>query len=225
MAFDPRRVQALLFDVDGTLSDTDDLYTQALTGLLGAWQPLLGRRDPNQLARQIVLALETPGNAGYALLDRLGLDGPLLALIQRGRGIFSRHKAQRFLLIPGVEAMLGRLHGRYPLAVVSARGRHGTQAFLEQFGLAHYFQTVTTAQTTFRTKPHPQPVLHTARLLGMPAAACLMIGDTSVDMHAGKAAGAQTVGVLCGFGAADELVRAGADRLLLSTAELADLLE
>ena len=40
---------------------------------------------------------------------------------------------------------------------------------------------------------------------------CLMVGDTTVDIRAGKSAGAQTVGVLCGFGTERELRRAGAD--------------
>jgi phosphoglycolate phosphatase-like HAD superfamily hydrolase len=43
---------------------------------------------------------------------------------------------------------------------------------------------------------------------------CLMIGDTTVDIRAGRSAGAQTVGVLCGFGSEDELQRAGADLIL-----------
>jgi len=43
---------------------------------------------------------------------------------------------------------------------------------------------------------------------------CLMIGDTTVDIRAGKSAGAQTIGVLSGFGERSELVRAGADLIL-----------
>ena len=52
---------------------------------------------------------------------------------------------------------------------------------------------------------------------------CLMIGDTTVDIRAGKAAGAQTVGVLCGFGTERELRRAGADLILQSTADLMEI--
>ncbi len=54
--------------------------------------------------------------------------------------------------------------------------------------------------------------------------ACLMIGDTTVDMRAGKSAGAQTVGVLCGFGEAPELLKMGADLILENTPMLADVL-
>ena len=59
----------------------------------------------------------------------------------------------------------------------------------------------------------------------MPPEACLMVGDTSVDIRAGRKAGAQTVGVLCGFGEQKELRRQGADAILPSTADLAQLLE
>jgi phosphoglycolate phosphatase len=50
-----------------------------------------------------------------------------------------------------------------------------------------------------------------------------MVGDTTADIIAGKSAGLQTVGVLCGFGERTELARAGADLILPSTADLADL--
>jgi phosphoglycolate phosphatase len=51
-----------------------------------------------------------------------------------------------------------------------------------------------------------------------------MIGDTTVDIRAGKSAGAQTVGVLCGFGERAELERQGANVILGNTSELADIL-
>ena len=51
-----------------------------------------------------------------------------------------------------------------------------------------------------------------------------MVGDTVVDIKAGKQAGAQTVGVLCGFGELDELEKAGADLILESTPQLYDIL-
>ena len=51
-----------------------------------------------------------------------------------------------------------------------------------------------------------------------------MVGDTTVDVYAGKRAGAQTVGVLCGFGQRDELERAGADAVVERTPDVAGLL-
>jgi phosphoglycolate phosphatase len=56
--------------------------------------------------------------------------------------------------------------------------------------------------------------------MGVPPDSCLMIGDTIVDIRAGRAAGAQTAGVLCGFGEHEELLRHGADLILASTVDL-----
>ena len=60
--------------------------------------------------------------------------------------------------------------------------------------------------------------------MGVAPENCLMIGDTTVDIRAGVASGAQTVGVLCGFGERDELERRGTNLILENTAELADVL-
>jgi phosphoglycolate phosphatase-like HAD superfamily hydrolase len=60
--------------------------------------------------------------------------------------------------------------------------------------------------------------------MGIRAEECLMIGDTTVDIRAAKAAGAQSVGVLCGFGEENELNGAGADLILASTAQLPEIL-
>ena len=59
-----------------------------------------------------------------------------------------------------------------------------------------------------------------AENVGVKPENCLMIGDTTVDMRAGVAAGAQTVGVLSGFGEEEELRKTGADLILNSVADL-----
>ncbi len=219
--FDPQRVRAICFDIDGTLSDTDDLAVQRLARLLRPWGWLRGDADaPRRLARRLVMASETPLNQLYETTDRLGLDAPLFRLMRALHGLLPS-RPQQFLLIPGVAAMLETLAARYPLAVVSARPRASTLAFLEHFGLTRYFGAcIATAETCERTKPDPAPLRWAARCLNVPPEACLMVGDTTVDIRAGRAAGAQTVGVLCGFGEEDELRRAGADLILPSTADL-----
>jgi phosphoglycolate phosphatase-like HAD superfamily hydrolase len=127
-------------------------------------------------------------------------------------------------LVPGVEEMLPALAQEFPLGIVTAREHRSCFAFLEAHSLLGLFDCVATARTCSRTKPHPAPVLWASRRLGIPARNCLMIGDTTVDIQAGAAAGAQTVGVLCGFGERDELERAGADLILASTPDLARVL-
>lgn len=217
---DTTRIRALCFDVDGTLSDTDDLYAGKLTGFLRS-VPFVD--DPERLARRMVMWAESPGNALLGLTDTIGLDDLVIALINwiyRHRGSPNR----RFLMVPGVDGMLARLHGRYQMAVISARDEQGTLAFLEQFDLMKYFDVVVTALSARHTKPYPDPILLAARKMKVAPEACLMIGDTTVDIWAGKWAGAQTVGVLCGFGEEAELRRRGADWILPSTSDLADLI-
>jgi HAD superfamily hydrolase (TIGR01509 family) len=127
---------------------------------------------------------------------------------------------KHFLLVPGVREMLAALHPHFRMAVVSARDEHSTCAFLDQFQLTPFFQTIVTAVTTQHTKPFPDPIFYAAQKMGIQPSQCLMIGDTPIDIRAGKAAGAQTVGVLCGFGEEPELQKLGADLILPSTANL-----
>ena len=81
-----------------------------------------------------------------------------------------------------------------------------------------------TSQTCARTKPFPDPLLFAAEKLAVPIENCLMIGDTVTDIRAAKAAGAQSLSVLCGFGLEKELRRAGTQEILVSTSELATYL-
>ena len=220
------RVRGLLFDIDGTLSDTDDRMADRLSRFLKFAPWLFRDRDPSRFSHWFVTALETPANFIYHLADRLGID-PLLAKINQSlsrRGKNRQDQLDKFWVIPGVVEMLEALLGRYHLAIVSARDAETTMAFLEKFGLAPYFETVVTAQSTQHTKPFPDPVLLAAEQLGLAPGECVMIGDTVVDVRAGNAAGAQTVAVLCGFGTQRELARAGATMILQETADLVHLL-
>ncbi len=224
MSLDKGRIRAICFDVDGTLSDTDDRWVYRLTRLLAPLRPFWPEENIQQLARRLIMELESPGNYIYHLLDRAGLDdeaGRLLNILSRLRG---NRAEKKFWLVPGVDRSLAELKDIYPLAVVSARGDKSTLAFLQQFDLLRYFSVVVTAQTCPYTKPYPDPVLHAANRMGVNPQECLMVGDTTVDIRAGKKAGAQTVGVLCGFGTEHELLGAGANLILPSPNELVDLL-
>jgi N-acetyl-D-muramate 6-phosphate phosphatase len=219
MPLDLERIQALCFDVDGTLSDTDDVYVQKVARFL----PRFLFHDPKHAARRLVMWMEAPGNALIGLPDIIGLDDELLRVWEW----LNRHRPRpmkHFLLVPGVKEMLERLYGRYPMAIVSARDEESTREFLDKFELANYFQTIVTALTAEHTKPFPDPILYAADKMGVAPENCLMIGDTTVDIRAGKAAGTQTVGVLCGFGEEAELKRRGADLILEGTSKLADVL-
>jgi len=225
MALDLSRVRALCFDVDGTLSDTDDKWVHQFERLLSPLGWLFPQRAPRPFARWLVMSLETPGNLIYHLLDRLGLDRWVAGFFNFLAHHLRGHRPRRFWIVPQVQEMLHGLAPYYPMAIVSARDEGTTLAFLEYFDLVPLFDVIVTAHTCRYTKPYPDPVLLAAETLGVQPSECLMIGDTSMDIRAGKAAGAQTVGVLCGFGREHELVRAGADLILHSTADLLALFE
>jgi phosphoglycolate phosphatase-like HAD superfamily hydrolase len=224
MTFDPGRVQAVLFDVDGTLADTDDDFIRRAGHFMRRLNFLFPRGDPSRFLRWSLMVSESPVNLLMGLPDRLSLDGPLA----KAADWIATHRAPgssaRYVLMAEVDQLLRRLAGRYPLAMVTARGARDANAFIEQFHLAPHFRAVASAQTAPHTKPYPDPVLWAARELGVPVENCLMVGDTTVDILAGKRAGAQTVGVLCGFGERAELERSGANAILERTADLYALL-
>jgi N-acetyl-D-muramate 6-phosphate phosphatase len=224
MGLDVQRIRGLCFDIDGTLSDTDDQYVQKLARLLKPLRILFKDQDESKAARRIIMGIESPGNWLMSLPDLLGVDQALMPVTE----FIFRHlpgfSGKEHLIIPGVLEMLEAVQARYPLSIVSARSQRSSLPFLEAFNLQRFFPVIATAHTCAHTKPFPDPVLWAATQLGIPPESCLMIGDTVIDIRAGKQAGAQTVGVLCGFGTSHELQRAGADLILESTAELARFL-
>ena len=218
------RIRAICFDVDGTLSDTDDMFVQKLERILRPIRFLFRDHDAHRAARRFVMWSEAPGNFLIGIPDTLGLDDEIAAVMDW----LNRHRPRpmkHFLLIPGVKEMLQALSVRYPLAVVSARDDASTRLFLDQFGLTPFFQVIVTAQTADHTKPYPDPIFYAAKAMDVPPESCLMVGDTTVDIRAGVKAGAQTVGVLCGFGEDAELRQRGADMILTTTPELVQVLE
>ena len=219
---DIQKIRVLCFDVDGTLSDTDDYYVNKLSGRFQRLPRFLVR-EPERAARRLVMWSESPGNALLGLSDTIGLDKPIVSLVD----FMYRHRKRKwrqFLIVPGVLEMLAQLKGCYPMVIVSARDEDSTMDFLKEFDLVKYFDLVISVLSARHTKPYPDPILLAAKKMNVAPSACLMIGDTTVDVRAGKAAGAQTVSVLCGFGEEDELRRRNPDLVLPSTADLADAL-
>jgi HAD superfamily hydrolase (TIGR01509 family) len=220
MPLNKSRIQALCFDVDGTLSDTDDLYARKVSKFL----PRFLFKDRDRAARRFVMWIEAPGNALLGFADTLHLDDEMIAAID-WLNRRKRHPMKEYLLIPGVDAMLEQLYERYPMSVVSARDEKGTLGFLERFDLVKYFDAIVTGLSARHTKPYPDPILLAAQKMNVAPENCLMIGDTTVDIRAGKAAGAQTVGVLCGFGEEPELRKMGANEIIEDTTKLLGLLK
>ena len=235
---DLTRVRALVFDVDGTLADTDDHLVQQLAQALDAIPGVSGRRA-EKLARRVVMSAETPVNTAYGLLDKLGLDDEfsrITGAVSRAKERLGEIRHQRenaetsrnpeaadripHEMVPGVEEMLHTLAERFPMCTVSTGHHDRVNAFLEQYGVRELFRAVVTAETTPRMKPYPDPILYAAEAMVVPPEDILVIGDTTVDMTAATSAGAQAIGVLCGFGTEDELRATGAQLILETTSDV-----
>jgi len=219
------KIRAICFDIDGTLSDTDDLWIQRVLPAVWHIQLLFPGVPPQSIARRLIMGMETPGNSLYYMLDRFGLDVPAGKIYNWINHSLIRPRPKFYLLIPGTKETIESLATHFPLAVVSSRDSRGTQEFLQAFDLGQHFKAIATSQTCRYTKPFPDPILWAAQQMGVEPQECLMVGDTVVDIRAGKAAGAQTVGVLCGFGEEKELLRAGADLILPSPVHLLNTLQ
>ncbi|MBO6576173.1 MAG: HAD family hydrolase [Rhodothermales bacterium] len=215
------RVKALCFDVDGTLADTDDYAVARVANILQR-VPLMSARRAARVARQIVMGAESPVNAAYGWLDRMGLDGTLASIKGTNEPLPDDHEPHA--MVPDVKEMLDILVKRYPMSTISTGSGPRVEAFLEHYQVRDHFTCVVTAQTTPRMKPFPDPLFHAAKAMGVSPEQCLMIGDTTVDMRTAVAAGAQSVGVLCGFGKEDELRRRGAGLILKTTSDLLGVL-
>ena len=219
-ALNPSAVDAVLFDLDGTLMDTDDQMVENLALRLQR----LGRPRVYRVARRLVMLAETPINGLMTVLDTLGLDAPLLGIWRWLGSLRGAAEEPDYRLMEGARTMLDHLRERYLLAIVTTRGREDAGAFLVQHSLCDTFEIIVTREDTWRLKPHPAPIHRAAERLGVPVERCVMVGDTTVDVKSARRAGARAVAVTCGFGERRELERVRADVVLERVSDLASLL-
>jgi len=213
----------LLFDLDGTLVDSrEDLVTSVNLTLAEA-----GRAP---LARERVVGFV--GEGASKLIEHALAAGlpraPAAAEVEAGVRAFKRHYRlhllERTRPYPGVAETLPRFRG-LPMAVVTNKPFEFTLGVLEGLGLAGYFVAVLGGDSLPERKPHPAPLLEAARLCGAAPARCLMVGDSRVDLLAGRAAGMKTCGFAGGFRGRGELEEAGADFLIERFGELRGVVE
>ncbi len=211
-----RRLQAVLFDVDGTLLDTRDTWIAAFD------EGLASVRSHAMTGAGGVRWIGTPIETIYA--ERCGLAGEALgravAAFQDHEADSVRHGVRAF---PGIPGMLENLRS-WRLGVITNKRRDTTLAALGSAGLGRRFDLVLGGDSVPRKKPAPDPILQAARDLGLEPAACAYVGDTEVDVRAGRDAGAVTVGVTWGYGTRARLEEAGVTYLVEMPAALPPLL-
>ena len=180
--------QALLFDLDGTLVDTERLKWQAYRETLLRHGVDVGLEE---YARRFI----AEGGGPEWACSTHGLPISAAELRAEKAIVYRRLVPVAVRACPGAEAALARLAPTYALAVVTNSARGETEAILERLGMTEAFDTLVTREDYARAKPAPDGYLEAAERLGHPAEACAVVEDTARGTAAGVAAGMVVVAV------------------------------
>ena len=179
---------ALLFDLDGTLIDTESI---AMTSGLAAFAEV-GHPVDTEFLHQLI-GVAQPISAGIILGHRPGID---LEALNRAWAVGFQCGLDRGLsLKPGVTELLGAAPGHIHRAVVTSSGRRDAHHKIGLAGLAPAFATVVTVDDVTRPKPDPEPYLLAARLLDVDPRRCLVFEDSETGAEAAHRAGCTVVQV------------------------------
>jgi HAD superfamily hydrolase (TIGR01509 family) len=178
-----RPPQAVLFDMDGTLVDSEKLWSVALDDLAASYG---GALSPAARAAMIGTNMAVSMRVFH---DDLGLDGDLAEsqrrLEARTKELFALGLAWRV----GARELLHEVRAEgLPTALVTATHRHLVEVALTTLGAEH-FDVVVCGDEVSETKPHPEPYLRAARLLGVDPRSCVAIEDSPTGVAAAVAAG------------------------------------
>jgi phosphoglycolate phosphatase len=215
--------QCLLLDLDGTLVDSRADIINSVNLMLAE----LGRETlPDARVLKFV------GEGARLLVERaLRADqngAPPDYDVDRALEIFRRHYREHLLdqtrVYPEVKETLTAL-GHIPKAVVTNKPYEFTTSLLEGIGLSSYFEVVIGGDCLLERKPSPLMLLEAASRCGAHVSECLMVGDSRVDVEAGRAANMKTCGYIPGFRGRTELVEAGVDYVIERFSELCTLVE
>jgi phosphoglycolate phosphatase len=200
-------VDAVLFDLDGTLVDSRaDIALSVNHTLTTLGFPPISMEE---VQRHV-------GDGVRQLLTRSAgpLDPPTM---ERALAVFLPHYLEHCVdttrLYPGVADTLDGWNGK-ALGVVTNKPEAHTQKTLRATGLTGRFRAVLGAETLPQKKPSPEPLWEALKRLGVPKERALMVGDSLIDIHAARAAGVRVAAVTYGFRPAAELRAAAPDFLL-----------
>jgi N-acetyl-D-muramate 6-phosphate phosphatase len=211
---------AVLFDLDGTLADTAPDLAAALNAML--------RADGHDA---LPYELIRPWASWGALrLIALGYGEELASarvaeLRARFLTCYETSLCRETRLFPGVPEALAALESAgVPWGIVTNKPGWLTDPLVAALGLSERAGTVISGDTLPFAKPHPMPLLHAARELGVPAGRCVYVGDNVRDIEAGRAAGMYTIAAAWGYIPADDDPASWqADRLMFAPAALTPL--
>jgi HAD superfamily hydrolase (TIGR01509 family) len=214
----PPAMKAFIFDVDGTLLDTN-------TSHVNAWHRTLlakGYEIPlDRIAPEIGKGGDklVPAILGDEVEQR---DGEKIRALQKEE-FLAIAKRTKFVVFDGVRELLAELRRRkVKTCIATSSSREHFDAMMKQADLdvSKEVGDVVTKQGGMESKPAPDLIEAAVEKLGVPASECVMIGDTPHDGTASRKAGVKFVGVLCGGNARKTLEEAGAIQVFRTPKEL-----
>lgn len=186
-------VQAVVFDFDGVLADSEPLHLQAYQALLEPHGIVL---DEKAYCERYL------GYDDEGALRRMAEDNGLmlgdeeieLLIVEKGR-VFEALVGSRDVLYPGAVECVRRLAERWPVGIASGALRADIDLLLRGAGITDLFRFIVAAGDTDRTKPAPDPYLRAAELHGVPPAACVAIEDSHWGLESARTAGMRTLAI------------------------------
>lgn len=212
-------LRLILFDVDGTLADSQAAITGAMAAAFGGAGLAVPPREAilSIVGLSLPLAVRELAPEQDAPVQEALVEGYKQAYMQAREAAGTGHTP----LFPGAREVLEELNAvpEYLLGVATGKSARGFDALAAAHGL-DYFVTRQVADH-HPSKPHPSMVEAAMAETGVDRASTVMIGDTRFDIEMGKAAGVTTIAVPWGYHPAETL---GADYLIRGFAELRPLL-
>ncbi len=206
-------INAVLFDLDGVLADSEPMYKEIGHALLAEHGAEIDLAQPRFMGLGFHGFFELAIKEAGIRADPDELSQLLFATFLSRLG--------ELRPVPGAREALREIQERYATAVVSSSPRLIVDPILAQLKMA--FPATVCEREAGKLKPAPEPFLHAAQLLGVPAAACAVVEDATPGLVAGNAAGMRTIGLRTPLNTPASV--AAARRLINSMAELPAALE
>lgn len=214
-------IEAVLFDLDGTLVDTAPDLVAVLNALL---------EEHGHAPMPYAIARNEVSNGALGLL-RLGFglehdDAVLAELRTRFLDLYLERVCLNSRLFIELNKLIDVLvHMNCRWGIVTNKPQAMTEPLLEQLGIGQLPGSVVSGDRLPERKPHPAPLLLASEELGLPPARCVYIGDALRDVEAARAAGMPTIAATYGYiRQHDDPAAWGADALLRHPARLGETL-
>jgi len=206
-----------IFDLDGTLLDSNGLWKDVDREFLGA-----RGLTPSAEYERVIVGLIFPTAAVYTK-EHYGLPESPEEIMAEWEALAARHYRELAPLKPGAAALLERYRAQErPMALFTACRPALCRLALERFGLARYFSHIVYAEELGIDKHDPRCFLRLSQLLGVRPGDCTLLDDSPHNCATAKAAGMAVIGVRDDFYGADAeaQLRAVCDRYIMSLEEL-----